>query len=325
MNESALSTERRHEIDALRVLVLLLLIVYHAMLSFHPVAPWLLLPQNGQLLDWIHGPMALVNVWRIPLLFVISGMAIWFSLTHLSVREVLIHRLRRIAGPWILGWFVLGPLCFYMGTLFFAQPAYYAPNPHYLWFLNNILVYMVLLTPLAAYAVGNGGQSLRRGLATGWRRGYIPLVALLLFAGEAGIINPKFYTLYFTGPHGWLLGFLCFALGICCAAGGSDFRHFVGRFRYVSLAFAFALYMGRVSYYEIENAPNVLVGMEGLPDVDRKYLTFGDLFEDKLVQQAGVRPLEQSMQAGWELLRALPVGELSRLSDDQIDKYLGEA
>ncbi len=68
-----------------------------------------------------------------------------------------------------------------------------------------------------------------------------------------------------------------------------------------------------------------VVGIEGLPDVDRKYLTFGDLFEDKLVQQAGVRTLEQSMQAGWELLRALPVGELSRLSDDQIDKYLGEA
>jgi V/A-type H+-transporting ATPase subunit B len=68
-----------------------------------------------------------------------------------------------------------------------------------------------------------------------------------------------------------------------------------------------------------------VVGVEGLPDVDRKYLAFGDLFEDKLVQQEGVRALEQSMQAGWELLKALPVSELSRLSDEQIDKYLGEA
>jgi V/A-type H+-transporting ATPase subunit B len=68
-----------------------------------------------------------------------------------------------------------------------------------------------------------------------------------------------------------------------------------------------------------------VVGVEGLPDVDRKYLAFGDLFEDRFVQQESVRALEQSMQAGWELLRALPVSELSRLSDEQIDKYLGEA
>jgi V/A-type H+-transporting ATPase subunit B len=69
-----------------------------------------------------------------------------------------------------------------------------------------------------------------------------------------------------------------------------------------------------------------VVGMEGLPDVDRKYLAFGDLFEEKLVQQAGVRrTLEQSMEVGWEMLKALPVSELSRLSDAQIDKYIRES
>ncbi len=69
-----------------------------------------------------------------------------------------------------------------------------------------------------------------------------------------------------------------------------------------------------------------VVGMEGLPDVDRKYLAFGDLFEEKLVQQAGARrTLEQSMEVGWEILKALPVSELSRLSDAQIDKYVREA
>lgn len=68
-----------------------------------------------------------------------------------------------------------------------------------------------------------------------------------------------------------------------------------------------------------------VVGVEGLPEVDRKYLAFGDLFEETLVQQAGVRTLEQSMQVGWDLLKALPVSELSRLSDEQIDKYIRES
>ena len=68
-----------------------------------------------------------------------------------------------------------------------------------------------------------------------------------------------------------------------------------------------------------------VVGVEGLPDVDRSYLAFGDLFEQKLVQQEGRRTLEQSMTVGWELLKALPVSELSRLSDEQIGKYILES
>ena len=68
-----------------------------------------------------------------------------------------------------------------------------------------------------------------------------------------------------------------------------------------------------------------VVGVEGLPDVDRSYLAFGDLFEQKLVQQEGRRTLEQSMTVGWELLKALPASELSRLSDEQIGKYIRES
>ena len=68
-----------------------------------------------------------------------------------------------------------------------------------------------------------------------------------------------------------------------------------------------------------------VVGVEGLPDVDRQYLAFGDRFEEKLVQQTGTRTLEQSMAVGWELLKALPVSELSRLSDEQVDRYIRQS
>lgn len=68
-----------------------------------------------------------------------------------------------------------------------------------------------------------------------------------------------------------------------------------------------------------------VVGIEGLPEVDRRYLAFGDEFEHKLVDQTGTRSLEQSMEAGWELLKALPVGELSRLSDEQIRQHIDAA
>jgi V/A-type H+-transporting ATPase subunit B len=68
-----------------------------------------------------------------------------------------------------------------------------------------------------------------------------------------------------------------------------------------------------------------VVGEEGLSETDRGYLAFGAEFERRLVHQDAPRPLEQSMEVGWRLLRALPKAELTRLSDAQIARYLGGA
>jgi V/A-type H+-transporting ATPase subunit B len=65
-----------------------------------------------------------------------------------------------------------------------------------------------------------------------------------------------------------------------------------------------------------------VMGEEGLPENDRRFLAFGDAFDRRLVHQSEGRGLEQSMALGWELLRELPVSELTRLSKRQISHYL---
>jgi len=65
-----------------------------------------------------------------------------------------------------------------------------------------------------------------------------------------------------------------------------------------------------------------VVGDDGLAEIDRRYLAFGRDFEGRLVSQTGARTLEESMDVGWELLRALPAAELTRLSDAQIAEHL---
>ncbi len=65
-----------------------------------------------------------------------------------------------------------------------------------------------------------------------------------------------------------------------------------------------------------------VVGEDGLSPTDRRYLAFGSEFERRLVSQAQARTLEESMTVGWQLLSALPVGELTRLSDAQIAEHL---
>ena len=68
-----------------------------------------------------------------------------------------------------------------------------------------------------------------------------------------------------------------------------------------------------------------VVGEEGLADIDRRYLAFGEAFEGELVAQDGMRTLAQSMATGWKLLAGLPATELTRLSDAQIERHLARS
>lgn len=65
-----------------------------------------------------------------------------------------------------------------------------------------------------------------------------------------------------------------------------------------------------------------VVGEDGLSEVDRSYLAFGAAFETGFVQQAERRSLEESMAIGWDLLAQLPLSELHRLSDVQIEQHI---
>ena len=125
---------------------------------------------------------------------------------------------------------------------------------------------MALLTPLAARVASDRGQSVRQSIEAGWSKGYIPLAALVLFSAESLLVDKKDYPAYFYGIHSWLIGFLCFFLGLCCAIGGSSFRKFVLRFRYILLALAFTFWLGSYihkSFYG-ESVPSILIGMQSL-------------------------------------------------------------
>jgi len=68
-----------------------------------------------------------------------------------------------------------------------------------------------------------------------------------------------------------------------------------------------------------------VVGEEGLAATDRRYLAFGQAFENDLVRQSAPRTLEESMAIGWRLLAGLPRSELARLSNAQIAAHLEPA
>ena len=50
-----------------------------------------------------------------------------------------------------------------------------------------------------------------------------------------------------------------------------------------------------------------VMGEQGLPESDRRFLAFGDRFERQFVHQERALTLEESLEAGWAVLRGLPV------------------
>jgi V/A-type H+-transporting ATPase subunit B len=68
----------------------------------------------------------------------------------------------------------------------------------------------------------------------------------------------------------------------------------------------------------------VILGESALSDTDKLYAKFADQFEKKYVSQGEYtnRTIEETLNLGWELLAILPRGELKRIRDEYLDKYL---
>ncbi|NLY77673.1 MAG: V-type ATP synthase subunit B [Tissierellia bacterium] len=67
-----------------------------------------------------------------------------------------------------------------------------------------------------------------------------------------------------------------------------------------------------------------IVGEDDLSDKDKKYLEFGNAFEERFLTQDlyDSRDMLDTLNISWELLRILPKDELDRLSPELIEKYM---
>ncbi len=82
------------------------------------------------------------------------------------------------------------------------------------------------------------------------------------------------------------------------------------------------------SYSTVSEARSLasVIGEDELSETDRKYLEFGRRFEQEFVRQGKWenRSLDETLDLGWELLSLLPRGELSRVSEQMLDRHYGK-
>jgi len=162
-----ISTTRRYDLDWLRVFATLIIFLFHAAKPFINDLWHIKNAQVDPVLDFTSG---LVDVWMMPLLFVVSGMSIALSLRSRTARTFIQERVRRLLIPFLFGILLLSPVQVYVERLHYQQfeGSFFQFLPHafdgfylgyggtgnfawmgiHLWYLGALLIYSCLLLPL---------------------------------------------------------------------------------------------------------------------------------------------------------------------------------
>ncbi len=256
-----LATERRYDIDWLRVIAIGLLLIYHIAIGFQPWGVFIGFIQNDESLEGIWTPMSMLNVWRIPLLFFVSGMGVCFAIGKRSWKQLLLERSQRILLPFLFGIFTIVPLHVLLWQQYYNQDLTYMFNPAHLWFLGNIFVYVLVLSPIFFYLKRNKDGVVNRWMTKLFSNPLGLLLITIPFVAEAVLVNPEAFEMYAMTPHGFWLGMLAFLIGFCCVYSGMAFWKTVLKWRWLFLAVAISMYFVRLFVFELQ-APNFLVAIE---------------------------------------------------------------
>lgn len=210
--------ERRYDIDWVRVIAIGLLIIYHTAISFQPWGSMLAFITNKEPWAGLWFPMTLMNIWRIPLLFFVSGMGVYFAMRSRAPLQLIGERGRRIMVPYVFGAFFIVPVQIGIWRYYNGMQLRYVFDPAHLWFLGNIMAYVIIWVG-AFYYINKNGDLVRRIFTT--PVGILLAVAALV--GEAVILKPYPYELYAMTWHGFILGLIAFFFGYCIAFTGKPF------------------------------------------------------------------------------------------------------
>ena len=237
---------RRYDLDWLRVGVFALLIFYHVGMFF---VPWGWHLKNNEIYPELRWPMLFLNQWRLPILFVISGMGTFYAYSFRSAGQYSRERIRRLGIPLVFGMLLIVPPQVYLERLvqgdftgsyweWFPAQSFLGIYPegnlswHHLWFLPYLLVFSLLLALPFRNIKDRPGRLIRwvqNRLQTPW--GWLVFL-LPLYIWEA-FLEPFFNVTHaLVGDWFALINFgTLFFLGFLLIASGAPFWDHVVKYR----------------------------------------------------------------------------------------------
>jgi len=270
---------RRYDIDWLRVIAIGLLLIYHVAIGFQPWGVMIGFITTPQPWTDLWAPMVLLNVWRIPLLFFVSGMGVYFAMQRRNWIQLIADRVVRIFVPYLFGMFAIVPLHVFLWRYYYHMQLIYTWGPGHLWFLGNIVTYVVVLSPVLFYLKRHEEGEVARWIKKILSHPAGLLVVVAAFAAEVIMIKPVPFELYAMTIHGFVLGFLAFFFGFCFVFSGDAFWKMIQRWRWLFAAIGVTLFVLRTWYFGM-STPGYQIAIESLSWI-LSVLAFGSLYLNK--------------------------------------------
>ena len=178
MAASSISTQRRYDLDWLRVLTILVVFIFHSGRFFDE---WGWHVKNFVVYEGVTDWSDFLLSWIMPIMFVISGASIYYALNKGGVGKFLKDKVLRLLVPLVVGMFThaiwqvyldrvtnLG----YSGTFWQFLPHYFegifpfggnfAITAVHLWYLLALFLFCLIFLPLFRWLKGSGQGALRR-------------------------------------------------------------------------------------------------------------------------------------------------------------------
>ena len=241
--------DRKHYIDWIRVIAIALLMVYHVAIAFQPWGLMIGFMVNTETWQSLWIPMSMMNVWRIPILFFIAGIGFYYSFQNRNWYQLLKERALRIGIPFVFGILVIVPI--YLLTLqnYYGWKLQYIPQPSHLWFLGNILCYVILSIVPMYYIKKEPNSLFVSNLRKLFYKPIIFLAVIICFVLETIIVNPAIYEVYASTTHGFFLGWLAFIIGCLFGISGEGFWNNLLKFRWIFMLLAILFFIARINNY----------------------------------------------------------------------------
>lgn len=209
---------RKHYIDFLRVFTVLLLVPYHSA-RIYDYLPFYIKEDSNL---WLHLFSYFLHQWRMPILFLVSGVGTYFLLKSRSTSVFIKDRLTRLLVPFIFAVLVVVPPQGYYAKLdkglwevenfFEYYPHFFTFDlskidgftgtftPAHMWFILYLVIFSLLSIPVFSWIKGRKDYFNRSSIQILWLTFPLFLANIVLMGIE---MNPIFYFILFI--YGFLL------------------------------------------------------------------------------------------------------------------------
>lgn len=169
--------QRQYFIDWLRIGLIISVFFFHVGMIFRP-ENWHV--NSAVTFSFLEPIMWWLHIWRMPLLFLVSGVGTYYAIGHRTSWQYLKERFKRLYIPFTFGFFTLVPLMVYVERIdkytsfldfiphMFDGGAYPVGNIswHHLWFILYLFLISLLITPFLRYTKSGHYNMVRGKLIT---------------------------------------------------------------------------------------------------------------------------------------------------------------